>query len=81
MINDPMTDEHGQCPNCKADMNGALIWRTFIERGLLPGEADERAAMYGATRTKGRWGRAIGMYDMERDRTVAYKCPDCGGEW
>lgn len=25
--------------------------------------------------------REIGVYDRERDRTVAYRCPDCGKEW
>ena len=24
-----------------------------------------------------RWNRAIGIYDLGQDRTVAYKCPDC----
>jgi len=76
-----MNDEHGHCPNCKADMNGALIWRTFIERGMLPGEADEKAAMYGATRTKGRWGLQIAIYDMGRDRTTAWQCPYCSETW
>lgn len=43
--------------------------------------ADKYAEAYGATRTHGRWGRQIGIYSMERDRTVRYKCPDCGHEW
>lgn len=43
--------------------------------------ADKYAECYGADRTKGRWGRAIGIYDMERDRTVKWKCPDCEEEW
>lgn len=43
--------------------------------------ADEYAESYGATRTKGQWGRAIGQYCMERDRTVSWQCPDCGHSW
>jgi predicted RNA-binding Zn-ribbon protein involved in translation (DUF1610 family) len=43
--------------------------------------ADEVAESYGASRTKGRWGKAIGIYDMERDRTMAWKCPHCEYEW
>lgn len=43
--------------------------------------ADESAAMYGATRDKGQWGRAVGIYDLESDRTVRFKCPDCKHEW
>ncbi|GAB6989534.1 hypothetical protein [Paenibacillus pini] len=27
------------------------------------------------------WSRKIGLYDKSRDRTVAYECPDCGGQW
>jgi hypothetical protein len=43
--------------------------------------ADEYAAAYGATRTQGQWGREIGIYDMGKDRTVKYQCPDCEKEW
>lgn len=43
--------------------------------------ADKYAQAYGATRTEGRWGRQIAIYDMEKDRTVQYKCPDCQGVW
>jgi hypothetical protein len=25
--------------------------------------------------------REIGIYDRNKDRTVSWKCPDCGGEW
>jgi len=28
-----------------------------------------------------RWSRVIGIYDMEKDRTVSWKCPDCSHEW
>lgn len=27
------------------------------------------------------WKREIGIYDRDLDRTVAYRCPDCGKEW
>ena len=43
--------------------------------------ADRYASMYGATRTSGRWGRQIGIYDIHKDRTVRWKCPDCEHEW
>ena len=56
-----------------------------VLRILTPDEArrvaDEVSESYGATREKGRWGRAIGIYDMEKDRTVRWKCPDCNHEW
>lgn len=25
--------------------------------------------------------RVIAIYSREKDRTVAYQCPDCGGRW
>ena len=43
--------------------------------------ADNVAEKYGASRGHGQWGRAIGIYDMEKDRTVRWQCPDCNGEW
>lgn len=27
------------------------------------------------------FSRAISLYDIDKDRTVAFKCPDCGGRW
>lgn len=69
------------CPNCSADLNGGLIWQTFMERYQDEAKADEVAEMYGATRTSGYWGRQIGLYSQERDRTVAWLCPDCKYEW
>ena len=32
---------------------------------------------YGAT----HFLRAIAIYSREQDRTVAWRCPDCGHEW
>lgn len=74
-----MSDDHGTCPHCSADLNGGLIWETFRDRGEA--EADRIAAQYGATRTSGRWGLAIGIYSQERDRTVSWGCPFCEKEW
>lgn len=60
--------------------------RYLSNRRLLTHEqaliaADEVSVSYGASRNKGRWGREIGIYDMEKDRTVKWKCPDCDHEW
>lgn len=58
---------------------------TDTRRVLSPEEAavraDEVAKNYGATRTTGKWGRQIGLYSMEEDRTVRWKCPACDHEW
>ena len=69
------------CPNCNVSLKGGLIWDTFFKRYEDEAEADRIAEMYGATRTTGHWGREIGIYCMDRDRTVAWKCPDCDHEW
>ena len=58
----------------------------IVNKRLLTNEqalsaADEVAASYGATRDKGQWGRQIGLYDLFEDRTVEWRCPDCGHEW
>lgn len=69
------------CPKCKADLAGDLIYDTFLAKHGDKQKALEAAEMYGATETEGRWGREIALYDMVRDRTTAYKCPDCGHLW
>lgn len=28
-----------------------------------------------------KFSRAIGIYDLKSDRTIAYRCPDCHQEW
>lgn len=73
--------EHGECPACHADLNGGGVWQHFMDEHQDEAEADRIALMYGASRTKGRWGRAIAIYSRDRDRTVAYRCPDCDHEW
>jgi hypothetical protein len=53
------------CPNCKTDLTGEPI------------PEKDREAFGGAT----HFDRQIGIYDRRLDRTVAFKCPDCGYEW
>lgn len=73
--------EHGYCPNCKVDLDGGSIWEHFYKETGSESEATRIAEMYGATKEKGQWGRQIGIYDMETDRTRSWKCPDCNHEW
>ena len=73
--------QHGHCPNCKVDLDGGSIWEHFFKEYGDEKKADEAAELYGATREKGQWGRAIGLYDRDKDRTVAWKCPDCEHVW
>ena len=75
-------NEHGQCPSCGMDFDDGLIFDTFMEQYEGDEEkALETASHYGATKTTGRWGKQIAIYDMELDRTTHYKCPECAHEW
>ena len=69
------------CPNCNANLEGDLIFEDFLELYGDEQKALETAAMYGATKTEGRWGREIGIYDIVRDRVAEWQCPDCGHVW
>jgi rubrerythrin len=73
--------EHGNCPSCNSNLNGDLIFDTFMNKYNDRQKALETAEMYGATETEGHWGRAIGLYSLEKDRTVIYRCPDCNHQW
>lgn len=74
-------NEHGYCPNCKVDLDGGSIWQTFFEQYYDEARADEAARMYGATRTSGKWGRKLALYDRDKDRTTHWQCPDCQHVW
>lgn len=74
-----MHHEHGRCPNCNADLNGGSIWEYFYKKEGDEKKADEIAAMYGADRNKGRWGREIGLSDGDSVRQ--WQCPDCDHIW
>jgi hypothetical protein len=74
-------ERSSHCPKCGVSLDGGSIWEYFYDLTGSEEEADRSASMYGATREKGRWGRAIGIYNFEQDRTVAFRCPDCNHEW
>ncbi len=76
-----MKNEHGHCPNCNADLDGGSIWEHFFQETGSEEKADRIAKMYGANRERGKFGRAIGLYDRDKDCTVGWKCPDCGHAW
>jgi hypothetical protein len=70
-------NEHGYCPHCKADLDGKDIKQTFLDQGHTEETATEWASGY---RGK-KWGRAVGQYCIDRDRTIGWHCPDCKGYW
>jgi len=75
---------NGYCPHCNANLDGDLVIDYPLSQGKTMEEAIEYASFYAGWEKHGklnRWGRQIGVYDMRKDRTVAYKCPDCNGEW
>lgn len=74
-------NEHGYCPHCKADLDGGDIKQTFVEQGQSEEEAGATAEQYGYGPGRTKWGRAIGIYDIGRDRTTQWECRDCKGRW
>jgi hypothetical protein len=79
-----MSNIHGHCPHCDADLDGDLVINYPLTQGKTVEEAIEYASYYagwGEHKENNRWGRAIALYDRDRDRTTAYRCPDCGKTW
>lgn len=74
-------NEHGYCPNCGTDLDGELIFETFLKHYKNREKALETAELYGATETKGRWGTQIALYDTHKDRTTHWLCPECEHVW
>jgi hypothetical protein len=74
---------NGYCPHCNANLDGDLIINYPLSQGKTMDEAIKYASNYAGYKEHGmlnRWGRAINIYDIDRDRTVAHRCPDCEKE-
>ncbi len=79
-----MSNIHGYCPFCSANLDGDLVINYPLTEGKTMEEALEYAKNYSGWsehKEKNRWGRVIGLYDIRKDRTTAYKCPDCEKTW
>lgn len=80
-----MTNINGYCPACKADLDGRNVLEDFMKiSGYTREEALASAKHYAGWEEHGennRWGRAIGQYSIEHDRTISWRCPDCNHEW
>lgn len=77
-------NKNGYCPHCNANLDGDLVIDYPLSKGYTMEEALKYAKSYEGWKQYGlenRWGRQIMIYDMDKDRTVAYKCPDCGETW
>lgn len=70
------------CPRCNVSLEGGSIWEHFFRVTGSEESATDCASAYGATRENNKqWKREIGIYSNHKDRTVAYRCPDCYHEW
>ena len=78
------TESSDTCPACKSDLTGDPIPEKY--RVHKDDCAEQKARFEGrcycfpyGDATHG--SRRIGIYDRGRDRTVAWRCPDCGHQW
>jgi len=79
-----MNNIHGCCPHCNANLDGDLVINYPLSQDKTMEEAIEYASYYAGWdehKENNRWGRAIALYDRDRDRTTAYRCPDCSKTW
>lgn len=61
-VDDVVVPPQDHCLVCGADWDGGSIPEGIREHYSPP---------Y-------RWSRKISVYDVVKDRTVAFQCPDCG---
>lgn len=73
-----------QCPKCGSSWDGGSILETFIKQrdegaSVWQGKSDEELEEYVKSYygEPYRWGRQIGISDMNTDRTEEVACPDC----
>ncbi len=76
-------NELTNCPNCNASWKEKDIYESMLEQnGGNPEEARKSAAFYGwSEENKMFFSRVIGIYDDDRDMTVAWQCPFCKKRW
>lgn len=74
-----MSNINGYCPKCGFDFDGDLVVETFLNQGKSQEEAEETASHCAGFSKHGllnRWSRKIGIYDLHKDRTTNYQCPE-----
>lgn len=75
---------NGHCPHCNADMDGELVYDSFIDAGYDCDIADKWAKQVSGYEKHGllnKWSRCLSIYDITSDRTINYECPDCSKQW
>lgn len=79
-----LESQHGYCPNCKANLDGGYVVEYPVSQGYPWDKVIEYCSHYSGWTEHGlnnRWGRSIGLYSWEEDRTTGYQCPDCKHTW
>lgn len=81
MSEESLNYRSAHCPACSANLIAGDIPKE--SRHYYLGFKKNSSGVYEPQEDDGRplyYYRTIGIYDMEKDRTVAYRCPDCGFE-
>ena len=74
--------EPKHCPCCNAGFETDDIYEFFLKQKGDETKALESAKMYGWKKESPcSFYRCIGVYDMEKDRTTHWQCPDCKHRW
>jgi hypothetical protein len=69
-----------KCQHCNIYLLGELVINYPLQQGKTMEEAIAYAKNYSGWEKYGvenRWDLRIGIYDIEKDRTVKYICPNC----
>ena len=80
----PDNNIHGYCPYCYVSLDGENILDSYIKGGYTKEDAERNAESFDGWDEHGKnnkWNKKIGISCMEKDRVVAWKCPECNGEW
>lgn len=74
--------EPKECPKCKCSLESDDVYQYYLDCGYTPENALKCAESYGWSAEKPtRFNRVTGIYDIDRDRTTHWKCPDCAFVW
>lgn len=74
--------EPKQCPKCNVSFEKEDIYEFFLNKYKDEKKALESASFYGWTKENPlRFSSCIGIYDLEKDRTVQWGCPVCKYVW
>lgn len=74
--------EPKECPECHCNLVLEDIYEYYIKKGWDAEVALKHAKMFGWTNKKPtNFNRVIAIYDVRKDRTTHWLCPDCSHTW